>query len=164
LESRWRTLTPAEKTQAEVLLGDASNLIVSECKYANVVPDGDQYEYDLRADTLERITCSMVKRSMMVSVDQVPMTQMSITAGPFGQSGTLANPMGDLYLTKSERKSLPCGQQSAFTVPMWDLEPVLAGSINDPEWDPMDHLSNEPHVPLTIFPPVDSVVPPPDLS
>jgi len=30
LESRWRTLTDAEKTTAEVLLGDASNLIVSE--------------------------------------------------------------------------------------------------------------------------------------
>jgi len=78
----------------------------------------------------------MVKRSMMVPADQVPMTDVNLTAGPFGQSGTLANPMGDMYLTKSERKSLPCGQQSAFTVPMWDLEPYPQGSINDPDWDP----------------------------
>lgn len=118
LAERWRTLTSGEQATATVLLGDASNLIVSECSSANVVDDDDTAEQAVRADMLKRITCAMVKRAMLAPTDQAPMTQVSVQAGPFGQSGTFANPTGDLFLTKSERKSLPCGGQTAFTVSM----------------------------------------------
>lgn len=120
LAARWRTLSSTEQTTATILLGDASNLVVSECSAANVVADNDIDEQVNRAAMLKRIVCAMVKRAMLAPTDQPPMTQVSVQAGPFGQSGTLANPTGDLFLTKSERKSLPCGQQSAFTVPMTD--------------------------------------------
>jgi hypothetical protein len=149
LSKRWRTLTSTEEGIATVLLGDASNLIVSEYPSANYADDDDLYTQGVLAAALTRITCAMVKRAMLAPTDQPPMTQMSMTAGPFGQSATLANPTGDLYLTKSERASLSGDQQSAFTVPMWDLEDVPAGSINDPYWDLEDNLSDEPPVPIT---------------
>lgn len=120
LEARWRTLSDAEKTTAGVLLADASNLIVAECPSANVVSDAD--EQTSRAATLKRIVCAMVKRAMLAPVDQPPMTQVSMSAGPFSQNGTIANPTGDLYLTKSERRSLPCGGQRAFTVQMVSVD------------------------------------------
>jgi len=122
LESRWRTLTESQRATAEVLLADASNLILSECRVANVVDDDDEDELEIRTDTLKRIVCAMVKRAMLAPSDQAPMSQVSFQAGPFGQSGTYANPTGDLYLTRSERKSLPCGKQSAFTVSMAEWE------------------------------------------
>lgn len=116
LEARWRTLSDPEKATAETLLDDASNLILSECAVANVVDD--EAEKTVREGTLKRIVCAMVKRAMLAPTDQAPMSQVSVTAGPFGQSGTFANPTGDLYLAKADRRSLPCGQQVAFTVPM----------------------------------------------
>lgn len=124
LEARWRTLSTAEKATAGVLLADASNLIVEECPSANEVEDGDAVAFNRRSAALKRIVCAMVKRAMLAPADQPPMTQISMSAGPFSSGGTIANPTGDLYLTKSERRSLPCGRQQAFTVQMvsvdWD--------------------------------------------
>lgn len=124
LEERWRTLTDPEQATAEVLLGDASNLIVSECSSANYVDDADTAEQATRAATLKRITCAMVKRAMIDggSGDSPSVTEEQNTAGPFGFRLKYSNPTGDLFLTKSERKSLPCGQQRAFNVPLVDYD------------------------------------------
>lgn len=59
--------------------------------------------------------------------DSIPggVSSMSTTDGPFTQQFSYANPQGDLYLTKTERKSLGVGVGRAFEV---DL---LAGDRND---------------------------------
>lgn len=118
LAARWRTLTSAEETLATTLLGDASNLILSECSRANLVDDADTAEQTTRAATLKRIVCAMVKRAMIDGTDEPSFAEMQQTAGPFGFRVKPANPTGDLYLTKAERRSLPCGHQVAFTIPM----------------------------------------------
>lgn len=119
LAARWRTLSPAEQDQATVLLGDASSIVLDECPRANVVDDDDEAEQSARAATLKRIVCAMVKRAMINGSDEPAITETQQTAGPFGFREKFSNPTGDIYLTKSERRSLPCGQQRAFTVPMY---------------------------------------------
>lgn len=116
LEARWRPLTDTEKATAEVLLGDASALIRVE------VPDlvgrlfADPPTID--EDVLRLVACAMVKRAMLAGSTADGVSQQSQTAGPFSQQFTYANPMGNLYLTKAERKLLGAGAQSAFTVDM----------------------------------------------
>lgn len=116
LESRWRTLSASEKTLAGVLLGDASQMVLDECPDANLVPDGDSDAEAARSASLKRIVCGMVKRAMIASEAGPGVATQQETAGPFSGSVTFANPMGDLYLTKAERRALPCGRQQAFMI------------------------------------------------
>lgn len=114
LEKRWRPLTEAEKPRAETLLEDASQKILDEDEHK--VLDG-LTEPTL---TLKRIVCAMVVRAMASGiVAGPPVTQDSRTMGPFSEQQTYANPTGDLYLTKSERRDLGFKKQRAGSVDMW---------------------------------------------
>lgn len=115
LEARWRTLSSAEKSRAVVLLDDASAMIrASAAGIDERISDGD-----LDAGVPLLVVCAMVKRAMLAAeAPGVKTTQE--TAGPFSQSFTYANPMGDLYLTAAEKKLLGVGAQVGFTVPMTD--------------------------------------------
>lgn len=116
LAAGWRPLSPAEQERATVLLGRASVHIDSEA------PDVEARVTAtpplLNPEVPKIVACNMVKRAMMSPVDQPPMTQFQETTGPFSSGGTFANPTGDLYLTKAERRMLGVGTQQAFTVPM----------------------------------------------
>lgn len=111
---RWRPLTTEETARAEALLLDASQMILDE--------DTRGLLDDLMAptQTLVSIVCSMVIRAMASGVEAgPPVTQDGWNAGPFGQQRTYANPTGDLYLTKSERRRLGFSRQHAGAVDMW---------------------------------------------
>lgn len=123
LVARWRTLTPSEEATATTLLDDASSQVLDECSSANVVPDDDAAALAQRTATLKRIVCAMVKRAMIDGdADSPSVAEEQVSAGPFGFRQKFANPTGDLYLTKAERRQLPCGKQSAFTVPMYVVD------------------------------------------
>ena len=107
LEARWRTLTPVEQTRADVLLDDASALIL------DLKPDVEDWASET---TLKAIVCAMVKRVMQGPADLDGVTQTQQTAGPFSQGVSFANPSGDLYLTKGEKRRLRIGVQRAFSV------------------------------------------------
>lgn len=107
LEARWRTLSTDEQAVATVLLDDASAMIRATC------PDATD------ADILKLVVCAMVKRAMLAA-DAPGVKTTQETAGPFSQSYTYANPMGDMYVTAAEKRLLGCGRQVAFTVPMSD--------------------------------------------
>lgn len=109
LEARWRPLTGEESASADALLLDASQMIVDEA--------GDVA--GIAAATLRRIVCAMVKRAMVVP-DGIGVDSTQFGAGPFQESVKYANPMGDLYLTKAERRALGIGRGRAFEV---DLMP-----------------------------------------
>ena len=106
LELRWRSLSVSESATATVLIEDASQMIIDECP-ASAGSD---------PATLKRIVCAMVKRAMLRGTDEIGVQTAQTTAGPFSQSQTYSNPMGDLYLTKAERRVLPCGRGKAFMV------------------------------------------------
>lgn len=117
LEARWKTLTPGEKETAEVLLEDASQLIIDVCPRAS----------EASKNTLKRVACSVVKRGM-----QAPKIAgaESIQQGANGYQASVnfTNPSGDLYLSKSEKQSLGCGKQRAFMI---DLMPEAEGCCGD---------------------------------
>jgi hypothetical protein len=102
LEERWRPLSTSEKAKATVLLDDASAILDAECDKAQVSPN---------LGLLKIVCVDMVKRAMSSTVDDAPVTNMQQTAGPYSASLTFANPMGDMYLTRTNRKLLGFSRQ-----------------------------------------------------
>lgn len=105
LEERWRPLSDAERETAHALLLDASQLIVDE----------DPAAASANEATLRRVVCAMVRRAMMAP-GGIGVETMQQGAGPFQQSVKYANPAGDLYLTRQERRALGMLRQRAFEV------------------------------------------------
>lgn len=114
LEAGWRSLSAEELARATVLLTRASQLILDEDR--NGILD------DLTAptDTMVRVTCEIVRRAMSTPVDQPLMTQVQSTTGPFTMGGTYANPGGDMFLSRAERRQLGFNRLSAGSVDLWD--------------------------------------------
>lgn len=70
---------------------------------------------DLDPDLVADVVCAMVARTVPADgMEGVHTLQTSV--GPFQDSVRLANPGGDLYLTKGERRDLGIGGQRAFSV------------------------------------------------
>jgi hypothetical protein len=94
----WRPLSQAEQDRAEILLGYAANLI-------NELPGAADTNGDpvFSAATAKHVCLDMVKRAMIggggVSQSTQSMADMSA-------SMTYTNPVGNLYLTNSERDRL----------------------------------------------------------
>ncbi len=97
LAERWRPLSPAETSRADVLLADASHVVRRR------VPEVDAriIAGTLDPDTVEIVVTSMVKRVMMVD-GRDGVVQTSDTTGPFATSATYTNPQGNLYLSTDE--------------------------------------------------------------
>lgn len=114
LVARWRPLTSEETAKADVLLEDASVQIRAEIPDLRArIEAGDT---DLLSAAI-RVECAMVKRAMASGDDGVGITSAQETQGPFSHTFQYANPSGDLYLTKAERRLLTAGgAQRAFTI------------------------------------------------
>lgn len=102
LEVRWRTLTTDEQERAEALLDDASAMLDAYV----TVDETDEKQMQL----LKIVVCNMVERAMSTAsddgVDLYGVTQQSMTAVGFTRQFSYANPTGDLYITKSEKRLL----------------------------------------------------------
>lgn len=99
IEARWRTLTVDEKARAAVLIEDASAVL---SKLVPVEPNDEQQDA-----LLKTVCCNMVIRAMSATEsDMFGVSQSSMTAGPYSQSMNYANPSGDMYLTKMEKRML----------------------------------------------------------
>lgn len=98
LEARWRALTADEEGRASVLLDDAAAILDTLSVFDSSDPNV--------AANLKMVSCNMVIRAMSSSADTVGMSQGSMTAGPYTQSWTFANPSGDMYLTRMEKRLL----------------------------------------------------------
>lgn len=115
LESRWRTLTSDEQAVALTLLDDAAVLI-------------DSMGTPSSPAAALIVSCDMVRRSMSMSqADAYGLSQASMTAGPYAQQWTYANPTGEMYLTRTERKMLGfLGGSIGFARPAYGrLEPEV---------------------------------------
>lgn len=108
----WRPLTPGEEARTEALLARASRIIRGD------VPTVDQRIAAglLDAALVADVTAAMVRRALKTPVEQPAVSQIQESAGPFQASMRLANPDGDLYLTKAERRWLSGRRQQATTV------------------------------------------------
>lgn len=102
VEARWRTLTSEEQAKATALLEDAQVVLSG---MVTVDPDDSE-----QAGKLKYVSCSMVIRSMVAGAsDAFGVDELSATMGPFGRTAHFANPNGDLYLTKLEKRLLGIG-------------------------------------------------------
>lgn len=99
IEARWRELTAAEEAKASVLIGDASAILSS-------LVDVDASD-TAQAANLRTVCCNMVIRSMTATdTDMFGVASATMTAGPYSQTSNFANPSGDMYLTKMEKRIL----------------------------------------------------------
>lgn len=99
IEARWRDLTVSEEARAAVLLDDAAAML---SKLVDVDPADTE-----QAALLKAVNCDMVIRNMsQTSSDLYGVSQSSMTAGPYTQAMSYANPSGDMYLTKLEKRLL----------------------------------------------------------
>lgn len=106
--------TGMDDARLQGLLDRASRDIASELRQAGIgYADPDE---DFAAD-LADVACAMVHRA--VGEDSagcdIPFgaSQFSQTGGPYTQSATLANPYGDMFMTKAERRKLGIGRARA---------------------------------------------------
>lgn len=107
LESRWRPLGEDEKERATTLLLDGSRII--DTLLGHVVSES-------KSDVAKYVVCNMVKRVMIVPLDQASLTSEQRTAGPYSEMLNFANPTGDMYLTSAEKKMLGISGMSIGTI------------------------------------------------
>lgn len=121
LAAGWRDLSDEETDRADVLLARASRKIRSQRRGIDAAIAAETLDADLVSD----VVCAMVKRAMSGPIDLAGISQQTQVEGPFQQSYTYANPAGDLYLTKEEKRDLRIDQQVAGSV---DLIPSESSS------------------------------------
>ena len=111
LEVRWRDLSPTEQDRAGVLLDDAAAMLSAYV----TVDAGDQELLDL----LRIVSCNMVQRAMSASEQGAyGVTQQTVSADIYSRSMTFANPSGDMYLTRNEKKLLGIGTGYIGSIPV----------------------------------------------
>lgn len=102
LASRWRELGDGERKRAETMLDDASAILAAEMGRCGV---GIDEEDEAQATLLGLVCCSMVRRAM-ANDTSADVKSASLTAGPYSQQLSFANPAGNMYVTADERRLL----------------------------------------------------------
>ena len=103
LEAGWRPLTDTERHRAKKLLDDAAVIIRAE------FPRGYDFADLELIDALGVVSCNMVRRALATPLTSAPVSSTQVTAGPYQETLTYANPAGDMYLTGTDRKMLRLG-------------------------------------------------------
>lgn len=94
--ARWRPLTPAEQSQADALCADASVLLCA--RFPGIDSQVTTGQVDDAAVVM--VVCGMVRRAMIGGSEGIQ--QQSETVGPYSQSQTYANPLGNVFLTAAD--------------------------------------------------------------
>lgn len=98
VEGRWHSLTSDEQERCALMLSDAA-----------VAIDMLTTVGESKLEAAKIVSCNMVIRAMAASDSQndaFGATSVTTTAGPYSQSVSFANPSGDLYFTKLDKKML----------------------------------------------------------
>lgn len=101
IEARWRTLSDAERAKARVLIEDVTAQLFS----MGAEDDGTAE----RARSIKAVICKVVIRAMLPEQGIPGATQYSQTVGAVTESFQLANPNGDMYLTRQEKRAVGIG-------------------------------------------------------
>ena len=94
----------ADQEKVEVFLQDASAFLVSfyESRFGHPYEEGRHTRFDANATA---VCCAMVSR-VIASSGMQGATQMSQTGGSYSASVTFGNALGDMYITRSEKRRL----------------------------------------------------------
>lgn len=105
LLDRWPDLVDVPDATLSARLDDANATVAAELEGAGVSPEATPS--DVLAANLKSVVCDVAHRALFAYVSgMVGVTQFSQTAGPVQQSQSFGNPMGDMYLTASDRRKL----------------------------------------------------------
>lgn len=112
----FREMSKSEEEKCEYLLDEASAIIKAYCKDTDAIDD----------DLLKIVSCRMVRRVLGDGKDMVNFpvgsTQGSMSALGYSQSFTINNgSVGELYLSKIEKKMLGIGDHIGTHSPLEDL-------------------------------------------
>ena len=112
----FREMSKSEEAKCEYLLDEASAVIKAYCKNTDAI-DGD---------VLKLVSCRMVRRVLGDGEDTssfpVGSTQGSMSALGYSQSFTISNgSVGELYLSKVEKKMLGIGDHIGMHSPLEDI-------------------------------------------
>ncbi len=101
LAERWPDI-PASLSDRQVgeRLLDATSRLLAEMAASGVTVEPDD---EVQARNLKAVCCQMVIRSLSCSAG---VSQSNVTAGPYSQQLTFANPDGGLYINAAERRAL----------------------------------------------------------
>ncbi len=114
--SGFREMTESEKGKCPFLLDEAGAIIKAYCKNTDTI-DGD---------VLKLVSCRMVRRVLgdgeSTTGFPVGSTQGSMSALGYSQSFTISNgSVGELYLSKIEKKMLGIGDHIGMHSPLEDI-------------------------------------------
>lgn len=109
-----RELSASEEATAEALIDAASAALK---KLVAIEPGSEE-----QAELLKFVCTNMVCRSMAPGMDIFGASQASMTAGAYTQSVTFNTPLGDMYMTKLEKKLL--GISAGY---IGSIEPEIRG-------------------------------------
>lgn len=117
LRLRCPSLSEEDEPYAAALLADATACIASGMRDRGVAIDqGDE----VQAANLRSVCVAMVKRALPRDGSAPGASQMTTTAGPYSETFSFANPLGDLYMTSAEESLLGLGRQRiGSTMPTW---------------------------------------------
>lgn len=106
LAAYWRTLTSAEETRADILLGLASNRLRLIAEDFDVDLDAKVAASPPFASTIRWVVMEAVKRALQTPTDVPPVETYQKAAGPYSENYKFTNPSGDLWFKKSELKEI----------------------------------------------------------
>lgn len=115
-ERMTKTLSATEMTVCDALLDDAAVLI-------------DTYNPSASEEAKKIVSCRMVMRALGSGSDSVPVgaTQGSMSALGYSQSWTVGSggTVGELYLSKTDKKLLGAGSRIGSYSPVEELVPEV---------------------------------------
>lgn len=106
-----RTFSAEEQEQAEILLEDAALII-------------DSYNREAEADVKSLVSCRMVARAIGdggSSGFPIGATQGTVSALGYSQTFTVSGGVGEVYISKHEKKLLGCGDRIGAHSPLEDM-------------------------------------------
>ena len=126
LAIRWnRTFTAEQVSTVDARLMDASAFISTRLNRAGLAIDPTN---ELQAYNLKWVCCDIARRSLAPMLDagqgggsnftQAPLNGYMQTAGAFTEQFQFANPMGDMYLLKTEESALGLSGMRFRTIPV----------------------------------------------
>ena len=114
----------------QTLLEDATAYIAGYLRNSGIEPD---VEDEVTARNLLNVTCEVVHRRLSVPIDMLGIKQYSQTAGPFTQSGTLANPSEEMYLTSAEKRLLGIAGRGKHGA-IYSIRPHIRPEASADDW------------------------------
>ncbi len=106
-EARFGSVPVPEQPMVEQRLSDASAMMATLMASSGVDYEGAKPPL---SDALVFVCCNIAHRTVQASADAYGVTQYSQGAGGYNESFTYANPTGDMYMTKPEKRMLGIGK------------------------------------------------------